>query len=209
MKNIEPFMHDTFYHVYNRTNNKEALFKDEDNFPFFIHLYRRYLEPFVHTYSYALLTNHFHFSISVKSVEEISEVLSRIKVAYYTVPMSKYRFKENKSEFIHDLISGQFRRFFISYAKSINKHYNRKGSLFQKRFKNPILNTAEKFTWNQYYIHHNARKHGLIDNFLDYPHTSYYQILNDTETFLARDYLFNWFGDKKSYENFHLQTLEF
>lgn len=209
MKNIEPFMHDTFYHVYNRTNNKEDLFKDEYNYQYFIDGYRRYLQPFVNTYAYALLSNHFHFSLSVKSEEEIMDALKKMKASFHTNAMMNYRFKEQKDEYIHDLISGQFRRFFISYAKAINKHYDRDGSLFQKRVKNPILNTPGKFTWNQYYIHHNARKHGIVTDFQDYPNTSYHHILFDEETFLDRDYLFNWFGGAKAFEEYHLQNVDF
>jgi putative transposase len=52
-----------FYHVYNRTNNKETLLGSL----LFLSLYWELLEPFVHTYAYCLMGNHFHLAIGIKS----------------------------------------------------------------------------------------------------------------------------------------------
>lgn len=55
-----------FYHVYNRTNNKELLFKEHENYFFFLRKYKQYLSSYIDTYAYCLMPNHFHFLIKVK-----------------------------------------------------------------------------------------------------------------------------------------------
>ena len=66
-----------------------------------------------------------------------------------------------------------------------------------------LIDNESKFSYNQYYIHHNARKHGLVNNFEDYQWHSYAEILHNNETFLDRTYLFEWFGGKKEFIAFH------
>ena len=34
-----------YYHMYNRGNNKEALFKEDRNYHFFLDLYKKYIYP--------------------------------------------------------------------------------------------------------------------------------------------------------------------
>ena len=45
-KFLANFPEDSIYHVYNRTNNKELLFKTDENRLFFLREYAKYLEPF-------------------------------------------------------------------------------------------------------------------------------------------------------------------
>ncbi|MDV7394528.1 hypothetical protein RZS08_24310, partial [Arthrospira platensis SPKY1] len=48
-----------FFHVYNRTNNKELLFLDDEDRSRFLLSYFYYLSPMVDTFAYCLLPNHF------------------------------------------------------------------------------------------------------------------------------------------------------
>jgi putative transposase len=38
------------FHVYNRTNNKELLFKTDENRLYFLRLYTKYLQPYLDTF---------------------------------------------------------------------------------------------------------------------------------------------------------------
>ena len=60
-KYLANFAEAGIYHVYNRTNNKELLFKTDENRLYFLRQYAKYLEPFVDTFCWTLLPNHFHF----------------------------------------------------------------------------------------------------------------------------------------------------
>ena len=60
-----------YYHLYNRSNNHEQLFRNIDNYIYFFSKYRKYLEPFVDTLAYCLMPDHFHFLVFIKSNESI------------------------------------------------------------------------------------------------------------------------------------------
>ncbi|MPM20576.1 hypothetical protein SDC9_67007 [bioreactor metagenome] len=67
-----------YYHIYNHANGFESTFRNKDNFTFFLNKFRFHLTPFVDTYVYCLMPNHFHFLIRVKSREEMLESLEKV-----------------------------------------------------------------------------------------------------------------------------------
>lgn len=60
-----------YYHLYNRSNNHELLFRNRDNYIYFLSKYRKYIAPFVNTLAYCLMPDHFHFSIFTTSDNSI------------------------------------------------------------------------------------------------------------------------------------------
>lgn len=60
-----------YYHLYNRSNNHEQLFRNRDNYIYFLEKYRKYISPFVDTLAYCLMPDHFHFSIFISSDNSI------------------------------------------------------------------------------------------------------------------------------------------
>ena len=60
---------DNFYHLYNRSNNKETLFHEKDNYHFFLNKYRK-LDKCFDTIAYCLMPTHFHFLIKVISDDQ-------------------------------------------------------------------------------------------------------------------------------------------
>ena len=44
-----------YYHILNRANGSDVLFREEDNYFFFIDKYRKHLHPVVETLAYALM----------------------------------------------------------------------------------------------------------------------------------------------------------
>ncbi len=108
---LEP---DFYYHIFNRGNNKEDIFKADDNYFYFLKLLKKHIVPVADVYAYCMLKNHFHMVVRIKSVEELK---SSIK-----------SFNENK-------LSQPFSNLFNAYTKAINKRFNREGSLFKVRFK--------------------------------------------------------------------------
>ncbi|MDB5231136.1 MAG: hypothetical protein JWN76_1941 [Chitinophagaceae bacterium] len=105
-----------------------------------------------------------------------------------------------------EIVSESFRRFFLSYAKSIKVQENRTGSLFEKNFRRKQINTDEYFTTVINYIHQNPVKHNLIRDFRDYPYSSFARIMNESKGKLMKDEVIKWFGGKQRYLDFHLQT---
>lgn len=72
------FYDNGIFHVYNRTNNKELLFKSADNRLYFLKQFQKYLHPFMDTFCWNLLANHFHFLVQIKTTEEIKKYLKTL-----------------------------------------------------------------------------------------------------------------------------------
>jgi hypothetical protein len=52
-----------YCHIYNRSNNKEIVFKSEENYEFFLYNYQKYVSDKVETLAYCLVPNIFIFLI--------------------------------------------------------------------------------------------------------------------------------------------------
>ena len=167
---------DTFYHVYNRGINGEDVFKVERNYSYFLQKYDQFVSPIADPYAYCLMKNHFHLLIKTKSEEEIR------KSSLGAKPSLKSEAEEKP---IHWLISNAFASLFKSYAQAINKAHQRTGGLFEEPFQRIAVNSDAYFSWLVYYIHFNPQKHGFIDDYRMFPHSSYSSIsrkTNKTET---------------------------
>jgi REP element-mobilizing transposase RayT len=104
--------------------------------------------------------------------------------------------------------SQKFSNFFNSYTKSINKKYNRTGSLFQKPFKR-IRVTDEKYLLGLVvYIHINPEKHKIYNNFENYPYSSYKLFKNKQETIINTQEVISWFNDYKNFKFIHNKRIE-
>ncbi|TBO45191.1 hypothetical protein [Pedobacter kyonggii] len=55
-----------FYHVYNRSIDRQPLFKSDANYRFFLKRFDQYLSNVLDVYAFCLLGNHFHLLILVK-----------------------------------------------------------------------------------------------------------------------------------------------
>lgn len=192
-----------YYHIYHRGNNREPIFFEPRNYGHFLKLYIRYIEPVANTYAYSLLNNHFHLSIRTKTKKE--------QAAYQQAQTSDFFKKSDvlatqKSDVLVAKIldpSEQFRRFFISYAKSINKAYGRTGSLFENKFGRIEVTSARYFYNLITYIHHNPQKHGFVDDFRDWPYSSYHAILSDEVTRVGKTAVLDWFGGASGFVEAH------
>jgi putative transposase len=76
-KYLVDFEENNIYHVFNRTNNKEKLFLNDDNRLFFLKQYAKYISPVANTFCWCLLPNHFHFLIQIKPESEIVKALQQ------------------------------------------------------------------------------------------------------------------------------------
>jgi putative transposase len=67
-----PFEPCGYYHVWTHANGIENIFREEENYYFFLSKYSFYLSPVVKTFAYCLMPNHFHFMIKVKEDPALS-----------------------------------------------------------------------------------------------------------------------------------------
>jgi REP element-mobilizing transposase RayT len=153
MEVVEPGF---YYHIYNHANGDEDIFKEERNYQYFLEKYKKYIHPIAETFAYCLMKNHFHFLVKIRETsEETSDVSKTSDVL------------SNKT------ISNSFKNLFQSYTKSINKTYNRKGSLFNQHFKRKKIKTDAQFLNALIYIHMNPVKHLFCNQPNEWRYSSY------------------------------------
>lgn len=182
----QPLYPNTFYHIFNRGNNRENLFYLRRNYHYFLTKYDHYLSDYLETYAFCLLPNHFHLLVKVKDKIEICDAIAW-----------------SDSIAVTRQISEQFRRFFISYSQAINKQEGRTGSLFQKQFKRLPVTNQRYLKSVIYYIHANPQYHGIATNFKSYPYSSYFKMLVAQHTKLKKKEVIQWFGSSEQYRVFH------
>lgn len=180
MMKREIFEYGSFYHIYNRGNNKQDIFFEDKNYKYFLDLLSRHLLQVSDIYCFCLLKNHFHLIVRIKDETNINE---------------KY----------HDKIHQPFSNMFNAYTKSINKAYDRSGSLFQEHLKRIKIENESYFMNLILYIHLNPVKHQVSDDFKNYPYSSFMIYISSKPTRLIRDYGLDLFGGK---ENFIFQHHE-
>ncbi len=190
------FVENEFYHVYNRTNNKELLFRNDHNRNLFLNRFDHYTSPFLETYSWNLLPNHFHFLLKVKSFESITNYLNNKYLK--DLCLTEKKFLKNESS-IHNVIDNVFQRFLISYSMCFNNLHNRKGNLLHRPFKHIQVKNDDQFTQTVIYINANAQRHKIVTDFRNYKWSSYNTILSDKPTKLYRKELLDWFGGKNQF----------
>ena len=184
MPSPPPLQKGVFYHIYNRGNNGENIFRERRNYYFFMQHYAKYIKPIADTYAYALLKNHFHFLIRTKT--EIEQRLAHAGKEFKILSPSQ-----------------QFSNLFNSYARAFNKTYDRTGSLFEHPFKRIAVESDAYFRQLVIYIHQNPQRHGLIADFKDWSYTSYQALLSKEATSLERDVVLEWFDGVDGFIEFH------
>jgi REP element-mobilizing transposase RayT len=197
----------TCYHVYNRTNNRERLFRCAENYHFFLRQYVKYISPFVSTYGYNLLPNHFHFVCRMLDCETIGAYLASLP-AHLLLKCEK-QFLRNPKENANWLMQAQFHRFFTSYSMAFNKVYDRKGNLFHRQFKRVMILDETQLRQTLFYVNVNAARHGLVDDFTDHPYSSWHSYFVDGPSLICRDEVFKPFGSRLELIRFHMDHLDF
>ena len=145
---------DNIYHIYNQGNNKQLIFHSDENYHYFLKLYRKFVLPHADLLAYCLMPNHFHFLVNTN----LHSIKTR-KVGSL-----------NLSE-----LSNGIRMLLSSYSLAINKQENKTGSQFRQKTQAKLLNIEEvnyPFTCFQY-IHQNPLKAGLVERMEDWEYSSF------------------------------------
>ena len=150
------FYPEQVYHIYNRGNNRQKIFFEEENYVFFPRKVRRQLLPHVKMLCYCLMPSHFHFLI-------------------YT-----------RSDLAQDALNKAIGVLLRSYPRAINLREERTGSLFQQKTKAKPLSYVEvddgltdpNFdphypTSCFQYIHQNPLAARLVDRLEDWAFSSF------------------------------------
>jgi REP element-mobilizing transposase RayT len=176
---IPPITYGTFYHIYNRGNNRENIFFQERNYAYFTDLWWKHTSPIAETWAYCLLRNHFHATVYVKNKEDLTG-LNKIKEP------SQY-----------------FSNFFNAYARGVNIATQRTGTLFERPFKRIPVDSESYLMRLIVYIHQNPQKHKFEDDFRNWNYSSYHELIANVPTRLQRDRMMQLFGSQKDFIRIH------
>lgn len=202
MKNrdYKEFTSESIYHIYNRGNNKEKIFFDEQDYRAF--LFRLGLclgfteeelnkEKFIampysriritdtdkndfKLHAFCLMPNHFHILIEPCKEIQVSKLISKLCT---------------------------------SYAMYLNKKHKRVGHVFQDQFKAVLIEDDSQLMWTSAYIHMNPVKDKLVKYPEDYKWSSYNDFISERNLpIVNKELLIETFGDQKS---FIKETLNF
>ncbi|MFC1465271.1 MAG: transposase [Candidatus Brachytrichaceae bacterium NZ_4S206] len=192
MPSPAPLQPGTYYHLYNRGTNHERIFLEDENYRYFLRLYKQYVLPVAETFAYRLLPNHFHLLVRTRTEEEI-EHLERL----------------TRSEGVRRSTASQaFTNLFSTYTMAFNKRYGRTGSLFEHPFHRIVVDHDAYFTRLIAYIHRNPSRHGFCDDFRRWKYSSYAAVLSSGHTHVACEQVLAWFGGVERYRTFHAQFVD-
>lgn len=210
---MQPLSPATTYHIYNHANGFENVFKEAENYRFFMEKYKLHISPIAETYAYCLMPNHFHLAVRIRKREVIESLIhNKNNTLAATANTSKVlNFGSvhiaGDSE-IEKFLSKQFANLFSSYTQSFNKVYNRMGSLFIKNFKREPVFDKTHFLQTVVYIHRNPIHHGFCRSFEEWPYCSYNRILYDVDSIVEKEKLLKMVGGINSFIELHNAGLE-
>jgi REP element-mobilizing transposase RayT len=190
MQQFELLEHGQFYHIYNHAVGGLDLFRDVNNYEYFLELYDKYISPVADTYAWVLMKNHFHLLVRIKNVEE------RLNLTGF----------ENLSGLkpLHQ----HFSNLFNAYTKAYNKYHQTRGSLFERPFKRKLIDSDDYLRQVVLYIHNNPVHHGFCEHPLEYPWSSYITCTSIKPTKLKREAVIEWFNDRTNFNAVHEQQIE-
>lgn len=167
-----------FYHLYNRSNNSELLFKDEENYRYFLRKFKVRFVDYLSVYAYCLMPTHFHFLIRVKT-KDIDELRKQIGIQL------------------------------SAYTKAINKAFDRNGSLFQQHTKAKLIDDRAYLLTLISYIHQNPIRAGLVDQLIDWPYSSYRDLVGYQNGILVDHSLIEtYFSSVEIFREFSKRTIQ-
>jgi REP element-mobilizing transposase RayT len=191
------------YHIYNHANGTENLFKEPENYRYFLGQWEKYIQPIADALAYCLMPNHFHFLIKIRSQSEIEEIIKKKSVETKSLGGFQTLQGLKKEEATEKYISLQFSHFFNGYTQAFNKKYERKGSLFIPNFKRKEITSDAYISRVIAYIHLNPVHHQFTDRLGQWPFCSYSAYTEQKKTLLNLDYALQWFGGREEMIAFH------
>ncbi|WP_449401503.1 transposase [Chryseobacterium wanjuense] len=186
MSNTENFECGYVYHIYTHANGKDLIFREEENYKYFLDKLLKYIVPIAQIYVYCLMPNHFHLLIRFKGLDQV----------------------RNEDE--HKYLMKQFSNLLNSYAKAYNKKYNRRGALFLDYLKRKRVDNEKYLIKLLHYIHNNPINHGFVVDVNDWKYSSYRSYINfSKESKIERKEMMQYFDTINDFIEYHKSNVEY
>lgn len=178
-KNLEKiYLEDTFYHIYNRGQNKQVVFNDDEDYRVFLNLFKRLLgvktevninnRPYPNYHSeielvaYCLMPNHYHLLILTKEDPKLLPELMRSAMT--------------------------------AYVMYFNKKNTRTGRLFEQHYRAVRITTDEQLWHISRYIHLNPLD--IEKKYKDYDYSSIgYYLSNKSSDWVNHEEILDMFNE--------------
>lgn len=206
---ISPLTYGTFFHIYNRGNNRENIFLQERNYTYFMNLWWKHTHLIAETWAYCLLRNHFHAVVYIKNREDLSGLSSGLDD--HNVRVDKGSIPTGSRGDLTGLkpISQYFSNFFNAYARGVNIATKRTGALFERPFKRIPVRSTFYLMRLIVYIHQNPQKHHFTEDFRGWSYSSYDELTCGDKTPLPRDRILKLFGSREDFIRIHQEIQPF
>jgi REP element-mobilizing transposase RayT len=196
MKNrdYKEFSAGNFYHIYNRGNNKEKIFFDEQDYRFF--LFRLGLAL---GFEIKELSNNLITSVPYSRIRITGSNRNNFKLHSFCLMPNHFHLliEQVKNEPISKLIL----KVCTSYVVYINKKYKRVGHLFQDQYKSVCIEDDSQLMWTAAYIHMNPVKDRIVKSPEKYEWSSYKDYVEERNLPIVHTkFLRDLFGNTKDFE---------
>ena len=194
-----------YYHIYNRGNNKQPIFRDEKDWARLLFLIIYFQSPLIFRNigrQIAHFVRHSVFNISDEIVEEI--VKNRVvELVNFTLMPNHFHL------IVHELkergISQYMQRVLNAYTKYFNTKYKNSGHLFQGPFRIVHIKDDEQLIYLSAYIHRNPREiKEWVNKEHTFPWSSYQDCINKNRwgELLKIDIITEQFSSGEKYKSF-------
>jgi putative transposase len=178
---VRYFAEGHLYHIYNRGVEKRTIFHNHQDYNTFLSILDYYLNP----------QGREQLNIPIPPSWRSSLIENEVEVCCYCLMPNHFHFllKQNT----HNGITRFMRRLSSAYVQYFNKAYNRKGTLFEGKYKAVRIETDEHLFHLSRYIHRNPKN--LVNKHLEeYLYSSYqeYKGIRSTE-WLKTEAILNYY----------------
>lgn len=198
----DPLIPGEAYHIYNRANGSENLFREPDNYRYFMTKLVERTHPVLKILAWCLMPNHFHLLIRLKDEGTIMQYNKDQDGTQSISSTIKNLSMENQAGFI---VHRQLSKLMIGYAKAYNKKYKRRGSLLQQNTKRKLIDNEAYLRRVCLYIHFNPVHHGFVKHPEHWYYSSYEDYIYDYTSFIEKTELLSSFGGRSSFKDAHHQ----
>lgn len=188
---FEDFEFEQIYHLFTRVSGNELIFRNEENYMYFLQKISKYLLPYCDIYAYCLAPQRFSLLICFHSKNKILKTLN-------------FEEKDFTKEQEHKFLMQPLSNLLNSYAKAYNKLYKRKGALFVDYIKREKFDDEESLKNIFRYIHQIPIQNLLTKNIDEWKFSSYQSYLElEKPTKIQRAFMLSFFETQNDYINFH------
>jgi REP element-mobilizing transposase RayT len=171
MRKPREFYKGGFYHVFNRGVNKQAVFREKEDYIFYLYRTKESLKKFptaIHAYS--LLMNHYHFLPEQTTETPLNKFFQSLNTSLAIFLNKKYgrvghifqgRFQAKpveKNDYLLDL------SFYINLNPILEELQHRDFAQISASELDKLLNKAENYPWSSYGVYLGLREDGITSD---------------------------------------------